>query len=299
MIKFKAILIRLFVRLLSLLPLIIAQIIGAFCGLISYVFKLDTSRITRINLGLCFPDLSSKQRDKMTRNSLMETGKVIAEMGICWLRDISSVLSLIKNVRNEEVMINGMAKKNGVIIIAPHIGNWEILNLYVVSKYPVTVLYQPPKIVELDDFVRSSRERAGSGVVPTNRKGVGILFQKLKHGEAVGILPDQEPPREAGVFVPFFNTPALSMQLIVKLAKKTGAQVVCGFAKRLPRGQGFEIIFLPADEAIYSDDTQVSVTAMNKSIENCIKHAPEQYQWEYKRFKSGVEGKTRLYQKNK
>lgn len=133
-------------------------------------------------------------------------------------------------------------------------------------------------------------------MVPTNQRGVAKLLQTLRQGEMVGILPDQEPPREAGVFAPFFSVPALSMQLVSRLINRTGARAVCGFARRLPLGKGFEIIFLPADEALYSEDVQTSVTGLNRSVESCIAQAPEQYQWEYKRFKTGPEGKTRLYQ---
>ncbi|MEZ5504873.1 MAG: hypothetical protein R3F38_02350 [Gammaproteobacteria bacterium] len=36
--------------------------------------------------------------------------------------------------------------------------------------------------------------------------------------------------------------------------------------------------------AIYDADESVSAAAMNRTIEALIRMAPEQYQWEYKRF---------------
>lgn len=295
MFSLKIQIIRLLIRSLSLLPLGLTQAIGAGYGLIGYLLKIGSAQATRINLQLCFPNMGSQQREAMVKRSLIETGKTTAEMGICWLRDANTVLKLIKKVHNEHLIGEAMAYKKGVVLLAPHIGNWELLNLYVVSRYPITALYQPPKIAELDNFVRTARGRAGSCMVPTNQRGVAKLLQALKRGEMVGILPDQEPPRKAGVFAPFFSVPALSMQLTAKLLKKTGARAIFGFARRLPLGKGFEIIFLPADEAIYSQDVQTSVTGLNRSIESCVEQAPEQYQWEYKRFKTGPEGKTRFY----
>lgn len=85
------------------------------------------------------------------------------------------------------------------------------------------------------------------------------------------------------------------MTLLSKLAQKTGAQVVSAYAKRLPKGKGFEVIIVPADPDIYSNDINLSVAALNRSIEECIKDAPAQYQWEYKRFKIGPKGKTGYY----
>lgn len=296
MYKLKIHIIRLLARLLSLLPLGVVQTIGAACGLIVYLLKSGPARVTRTNIALCFPSLDLPQREALAKKSLMETGKMTTEMGICWLRDTPVALRLVKKVRNEHLLREALAHKKGVVLMAPHIGNWELLNLYVASRYSITALYQPPKMAELDDFVLAARSREGSRMVPTNQRGVAKLLQTLRQGEMVGILPDQEPPREAGVFAPFFSVPALSMQLVSRLINRTGARAVCGFARRLPLGKGFEIIFLPADEALYSEDVQTSVTGLNRSVESCIAQAPEQYQWEYKRFKTGPEGKTRLYQ---
>ena len=64
---------------------------------------------------------------------------------------------------------------------------------------------------------------------------------------------------------------------------------------RLPRGEGFELVFRPADPDIYSDDLETSVAAMNRSIEHCVRDRPEQYQWEYKRFKDYRVGSKSTY----
>ena len=56
------------------------------------------------------------------------------------------------------------------------------------------------------------------------------------------------------------------------------------YCKRLPDGK-YEMVFRPMDEGVYDPDCLTSLTALNKSIEGCIMDCPEQYQWEYKRFK--------------
>ena len=56
------------------------------------------------------------------------------------------------------------------------------------------------------------------------------------------------------------------------------------YCKRLPDGK-YEMVFRPIDEGVYDSDCLTSLAALNRSIERCILECPEQYQWEYKRFK--------------
>ena len=112
----------------------------------------------------------------------------------------------------------------------------------------------------------------------------------------VGKLPDQEPDdRSGGVFAPFMGIQAFSPKLVTRLISKTGAMVVAGFAERLPNGEGFNIHFIDADEGIYSREDIEAVTAMNRTVETLVSMAPEQYQWEYKRFKRRPKGEKKLY----
>lgn len=140
-----------------------------------------------------------------------------------------------------------------------------------------------------------AREKTGSKVFPTNRKGVAAMFNALRRGECAGILPDQEPELEGGVFVPFFGIEALTMTLVSKLARKTEAAVVFGYARRLPAAEGFELVFKLADPAIYSEDLAESVTALNAGVEACVREVPAQYQWEYKRFRKVPQGRSDHY----
>ena len=110
------------------------------------------------------------------------------------------------------------------------------------------------------------------------------LYKRLHAGGVVGILPDQQPGQGEGRFAPFFDTPALTMVLLPRLAQRTGAQVLFAFAERLPRGAGYRIHFLPAPEEIAAEDLPTAVAALNRGVENCVRIAPEQYQWSYKRY---------------
>jgi len=123
--------------------------------------------------------------------------------------------------------------------------------------------------------------------------GVRKLYKRLSAGGVVGILPDQQPRQGEGEFAPFFDTPALTQVLLSRLAQRTGAQVLFAFAERLPCAAGFRIHFLPAPVGIAAEDLPTAVAALNRGVENCVRLAPEQYQWAYKRYSIRPPGDTR------
>ena len=50
---------------------------------------------------------------------------------------------------------------------------------------------------------------------------------------------------------------------------------------------------------IYSEEEEVAVQGMNKTIERCVREATVQYQWEYKRFRERPPGEKKIYRFNK
>jgi KDO2-lipid IV(A) lauroyltransferase len=111
----------------------------------------------------------------------------------------------------------------------------------------------------------------------------------------VGILPDQVPGGNGGINAPFMGVSANTIKLVARLIDRTNCEVVSLCAERLPNAEGFDMIFRPADSEIYSADVETSVAALNRSIENCIRDKPEQYQWEYKRFKGTQINDKKVY----
>ena len=122
-----------------------------------------------------------------------------------------------------------------------------------------------------------------------DKKGVIKLQRAIKNKELIGILPDQDPGEEGSVLAPFFGTNARSMTLLVKLARKNNAKVLLTWAFRLPKGKGYELNLQPVDILSEQGSIEADVALMNQVIEDLVKTQPEQYLWNYKRFKSVVD----------
>ncbi|PRY72265.1 lysophospholipid acyltransferase family protein [Halomonas ventosae] len=244
--------------------------------------------VTRTNLAEVYPSRSSAERGRLSRQSLAHSTATMLELGFAWMGDPERVEAAILEVHGRELLDGARAEGRGVIVLAPHFGNWEVLNFWLSGHFPFTAMYEPPKLAPLDSIIRQGRERRGARLVPTNPRGVAALLKALKRSEAVGILPDQEPDWGSGVFAPFFDRPAYTATLLPKLVARTEARVVTGVALRLP-GRGFALHFLAADARVYAPDEVTSATGVNASVEAAIALDPAQYQWEYKRFRKTLQ----------
>jgi KDO2-lipid IV(A) lauroyltransferase len=284
-----------FLRFVALLPLAAARALGRMAATLCLWSKGRMRNTTVANVELCFPALDAAGKQTLIADSLSHTCQAICETGAVWLWPAARTLELVSDVDGLGLLQAAKAEGKGVLVLAPHLGNWEIFGLYlnVCGCGQSSQLYQAPRSPALDRLIFLARSRAGARMVNTDNKGVAELLKSLRAGEIVGILPDQVPPPSGGDFAPFFGVPALTMTLFNRLQQKTGARVVIGYARR--EGRGFRIVFREPDPAIYAPELAESLAALNRSIESVVREAPAQYQWEYKRFKRQPDGKPSPY----
>lgn len=264
-------------------------------GLVARCSILLGTRIattTRINLEYCYPALSPSELKHRVRASLTQTLMLLLESGIIFHWKEHRLNGLIGAIHGEELLVEALSRQHGVILLVPHFGNWEFLALYL-GRFNLVALYEPPKQQFLEAPIRASRERTGAKMVPTDRSGLRVALQTLHDGGLLGVLPDQVPDRRSGRHVPFFGNPALTMTLVHRLIRQTSAQVLQGSAVRTD--SGFDLHFSKVDPQIGESDQEQALCLLNQEIEKLIEKAPDQYQWEYKRFKAPPEGCPKMY----
>lgn len=282
-------------RLLSRLPFSRAQRLGALVGRLIVPHNQRTTKAINRNLELCFPGISKEDSKHLLTERCKKIGQTLFEMSHLWVKDPDVLVSYLQPNPANQVFEEALRGDQGIIILAPHLGNWEMLNYYLSQFRTLTVMYRPNDNEHLDRFIRESRERVGSELAPTNRQGVMQLMKALKRGGLVGILPDQVPQEGSGVYAPFYGHQAYTMTLATQLAVKTNARVFIGAAFQVEGG--YQVHVNELESGFYSKDSQQSATIMNAAIESIIALHPEQYQWEYKRFKKQPDGNPSLYKK--
>jgi len=281
-------------RLLALLSLSQAGVLGRFIGTGLWWLNGRARSISQINLALCLPELSDAERQVLARQSLDHLGTLALELGGSWCWPSDKLLQQVVAVEGLPLMAAAQDSGRSVVVLAPHLGNWEVLGLYMAQHYAVTALYQPPVLEEMDTLMYAARSRNGSTLVPTNLRGIKALLKALGRGEVTVILPDQVPSKNSGEFAPFFGIDTLTATLPLNLIERTGAAVVVAAMLRV-EGGGYRLVIRDVDPAIAGPDRSAALAAMNAGVEALVREAPQQYQWEYKRFRRLAPGLQQPY----
>ena len=247
------------------------------------------SRVARINLELAYPELLPAERAQWHRAILRTTGRQILETLRLWTRPHQEHLGLLRETHGTELFDAAIAAGRGVIVAAPHYGNWELLNQWLASRTPLAILYRPPESKIGEAFLNLVRADAPDRVTQIRAEGPAVrqLWKLLNAGGVTGILPDQQPKAGDGEFAPFFGVPALTMTLLGRLAGRTGATVLFAYCERIDThtgAPGFALRIEPAPAQIGDADLVVATTALNAAVERIARRDPAQYQWTYKRY---------------
>jgi KDO2-lipid IV(A) lauroyltransferase len=285
---------KLVVRILGLLSLAGTQRLGKLVGDLALLAGGRLAKTTVTNLELCFPDLATAEIDALARSSLRHTGCFAAESGMLW-SGADRWQELIVAVDGLEVIDDAGDARRGVLVLVPHFGNWELLNLFLGAHYGLTALYDRPRVASFDAVVREGRTRTGSVLLPATSGGIRSLYAALKNGGVVALLPDQVPAATAGEYAPFFGRPALTMTLAYRLATKLRPRLVLAHARRMPASAGFSLGFEALPQLETCTDAIEYLAAMNAAIERLVITDPAQYQWEYKRFKGPKHSVQKVY----
>jgi len=278
------ILVYFLLRLIGQLPLRALHSIGGGLGRLVLKRNNRTVQNTAVNLRIVRPELDDAAQAALLREVMIESGKSVVELAKIWGGGAERALELIREVRGEVLLDAALATGKGVIIAAPHLGCWELLNYWLCRKTPMAILYRPPRVTAVEGLLRKVRGALAPEQVRADGAGVRTLYKRLAAGRTVGILPDQKPRAGEGEFAPFFGRDALTMVLLPRLAARTGATVLFAFAERLTNGAGYRVQLLPAPGAITDANLAVACAALNRGVQNCVELAFAQYQWQYKRY---------------
>ncbi|MBN8481759.1 MAG: lipid A biosynthesis acyltransferase, partial [Xanthomonadales bacterium] len=183
---------RLLLVLLSLagrLPLRVLHAAGALLGSGYWIAHGRERRVTEINLRLlktCNGARTGQRtvdgngaRDRIAaldaRSVLRETGRSVTEIAKVWCGDPARALALVRDVRGLEHLDAALAAGRGLIVAAPHLGCWELLNFWLAARTPLAIVYRPPRNPEVEPFLRAARGAVEVEQVRAEGAGVRTL----------------------------------------------------------------------------------------------------------------------------
>lgn len=272
-------------RIFSLLPLWLAHMLGAALGWVVWLASPTYRRR--------FIDNSAQAGYRLPQvlPAIGHAGRMVAELPRMWLHPEPHTF-IVRTTGTDTVQAAWDAGR-GIIFLTPHLGCFELsvqgaARLWAAAHGPITVLYRPARQPWLAAMMRTVRNRDGIEAVPTTLSGVRHMLKALRSGRAVGLLPDQVPPQDMGMWVPFFGRDAYTMTLAARLALQTGAAIVLARCERLSWGQGYALHFSALADAVpgpLPKDLEAATAHISLAMQTLIRQSPQQYLWGYGRYK--------------
>lgn len=267
------------IRLIGKIPLRWLHACGVVVGWLVYWLSPGYARRINDNLATSRICLDAGSYRRLLHAVIAQGGRTLLELPAVWFRDDESLGRLVADCRGWDRVASLHAQGRSIIFLSPHMGSFEIAARYVSTQFPLTVMYRPQRSPWLDGLMASGRSRRQLRLAPTSFKGVRMLSQALRRGESIGLLPDHAPGIGEGVWSEFFGKAAFTMTLPRRLQHASGAALMMTFGERLPRGKGFRLHFEPVPEVDFNE------TKLNRAIENLVRRFPDQYFWNYNRYK--------------
>lgn len=265
---------------------------GKGLGKLLYCFPSKIRSTTEINIKLCFPELSAEKQKKLIKRNFENLGIGLLETAMAWWLPDNKLEPML-HIQGLEHGQKALARGKGVILLSPHFACLEMIGRLIAMKHRFTAMYRPHKKHFINFLLESFRSKQRVTYIPRNR--MRTLTTALQNNEPVWYAYDIDGGKKRSVFAPFFGIQTASLTALSRLAQLTGAAIIPIQFFRRDDHSGYEIILSPALETVPSENPVADATRLNKCLEEAIRRKPEQYIWQYKRFKTRPDGEKRFY----
>ena len=266
--------------------------IGKAIGRLAHRVGAERRAIARRNIELCFPELTTQERNKLAREHFEALGVSIMELGLSrWASDkkMTSLTSIIGLHHIQDTLDQGY----GVLMVSAHFTALEVCGRAICLHTPaIDAVYRRFRSGLMTEFLATTREVTTRKMIEKNDlKG---MIRSLREGTILWYAPDQSYDGKQSALVPFFGVPAMTNTATSTLAKLGKAKALPFFPRRLPEG-GYEILILAPIEDFPSDDAIADTEKFVALLEEQIRRCPEQYYWVHRKFKRRPEPLPDVY----
>ncbi len=261
---------------------------GALGGALGHLAWRLSPRYRRV----CDRNLRLAYGDALTARARADRGRRVFEsFGIALLEflkapslspeQVKDIVRADSYARVEAVLARG----KGMILIAAHFGNWELLaRRAALEGYAFAVIARQSHDPQFNKLTDGIRENGGYTVLPRGDSPRAIL-QRLRRNGIVAILPDQ---KSEDLFVPFFGHLAGTVAGPAVLSLKTGAGIIPMFCPRQPDGS-YRVEILPEIDVTPTGDTDADIHRIMADItgvvEDMVRRYPNQWLWMHDRWR--------------
>lgn len=261
--------------------------IGAALASLGYAPLGIRRGVTERQVAAAFPELDRKGVARIARASYRNLGRVAVEAALLSRGSARDVLDLFGPSPQWAVVEGALARGRGLILVAGHLGNWELSGAYVAARgVTVHAIARGMANPLSDAFFRRTRERLGMRIMH-DRDAVRRVPRVLREGHAVGILADQATVGLASTYVPFFGRPAKTPRGAAVFALRGDVPIVLIQAVRRDDGR-YEFVAeeIPVTRTANRErDIDDIILRFSQALERMVRRYPGQYFWQHRRWK--------------
>ena len=287
------------------LPVASLTSVGEKLGLLSFYLSGKWRRVSLSNLNLALGQEKREEEILRIRRELFKNiGRDLTEA--CRLNDFEdSHFRKLARFEGKEHLDDALKEGKGVIALSGHLGNFPLMVARLATEgYPVSLVAKDPDNPKIAKAITSARHAFGMESIPAEPRlaCVSRCFKALKENRVLVLQIDQNAPvTEAwvdffGCLVPTFKGPVL-------FSIRTGAPILSMFISRdsnLLHRIAIHFFFKLSLTGQTEQDVTSNTARLTKIIEGAIREHPEQWLWNYRRFKRARDVKTgeRLFVKH-
>lgn len=278
-------------RLLAMLPFKAGLSVGAALGSLLYHVAKKRRRVTEVNIGLCFKELTATEQQSLVKAVFKANAIGLIETAWAYWAD-SGWLKQRTRFVGFELLEQALQQQRGVILLGGHFSTLDLGGrLFSFYGKAFDCVYRPHNNPLMDYWICKKRS-AFTKVV--DRKKFRELLRDLRANRCVWYAPDQDFGRKGAVFVPFFGQPAATIVATSKMVKLNNSPILMLAHYRNADNSGYTLEITAMPEFPSGDESR-DAALVNSTLEQAIRKAPEQYMWVHKRFKTQPDGNQKLY----
>lgn len=277
-----------FLRFLGFLPLGVRAALGCALGRLFCAFPTKERTVAslqmRLKLGTDRELVGVFQNVCRTLLETLNISPLVAQATKCGCRVPEDVIALFKS------------KKQPIVVLTAHTGNWELLAaLFTSQGVEVSAMARKARRATLQHALLRLREEYGVNTIwRSDRSGTRELIARMRRGSVVAALIDQDTAVTSELS-DFFGTPAKTPCSLISLGIREKALFYTAFIVR--RGDDFEVSIAPIDykqgenaDATHGHSREQALQRIlriyHDRLEALIRDNPSQWVWFHKRWRS-------------
>jgi KDO2-lipid IV(A) lauroyltransferase len=273
--------------IINALPVPFAFRAGRLIGLVSARFMKSRVGLAYSNLKHAFGDgLTHQERMKIIQDLFSYLGEVFVESIIFSQKDARENIT----IENLEYVNDALKLNKGVLIIGPHFGPWELASYSLGAHITdAATIYKPLKNRYINNYIVRTREKIVHLELISSKNALRPVLGKLRQGNAVVILFDQNAGKK-GIPATFFGKTAMTYPAPAAFALQTGCPVIHAHIQNDSGFRKFRIIFAKPFPLINTGKREQDILAntqqYNDHLENLVRSDPARwFGWLHNRWK--------------